>query len=1306
MASFFNMKGTTQTEFMVGIKGPVLKKYDFTANNATTTYLLMPDNTIISKVVFDKDAPTQHYINKTDYTGNAATATKLKTKNIGLAITGLSVSHRKNNGETDSGLSDGSDKIYGELLEIDSSKLVKGQTGVPYTVLADLVASGDLGGTVENADSKIASANHTHSQYLQAGTSGFTISTKSGETGLGGVKIDNANESSTTTTADPQKLLLNLVLRNNAVAAANITNGAVTTDKLDDGAVTAAKIADDSIAPKHLADLISDGNGGYTNGDYSGQIARVVSADNLNVGGKIAGILISSILHRDNNTNYTAIVNNAWNAYNVYDTTNSASKSAADVISAVNTVAAASGTKSVGNLVKWTNDGITGNLKGDVTGNLSGNATTATSAGKLTTAVTLWGNSFDGSGSLGVSTTAASISYTGDITPQSNNKYSLGTSDLKYKNAYLSEKLTAKDIDLSNLLTTLKITISDGNGAGINMNNHNITAADSITANTYASASSASVLGSATSPFAALYIKGPEYIKWKVSNNDVTLKGALDGKANSDHGHRMKTDLTVSSGDVDANGYLTIDNGNNTAVKLATDAHTHSLSDIEGVTGIYQFKDTIQAVTIGENENAGKILVPSIANPSNGDVYNVLTEFEYEGETYPAGTNIVYEKDIATEVNGQTVYTGIWKPIGGSFNVDLGKFVTGFEVLDIVDANNKKIYKGSSGQAYNATGTAVINSYNVALAISLSNLYDDRKRTQEQITNNIVPFVSSTIVLPKATHDNFGLVKIFNETSAEYTAGATETNKNYGVLLDDNNRAYVHVPWTDTKTIDKYDLITTHITTADDFSDRTFDSNTFNAAGLIDYSGVSGVSDPYLKLRWNNDNIASIKKRIQIVGTGQATAKLSTNGDGRDSKITIDVPKRAGYSIPLIKCMSEPIICDYESHGVAGVSNTIGFTADPTVYSENGVFSCDGNKIKDGSLVLLYLEHVDKIYNIVNELAQTKECTYNNGVIQIQVYVPPSALSYELNGYGCTFVLTTTDRESEFMYFADFSKKLFLCQLNLSHGNNTVPYDGDAWDTGHSTATLKILEDIGHTFDDLNAPEVHLKKKRFRLSRPSDTLGGIIRRYAGIAKVIVRTLFLGKNNAYVPLKDLDIDLTDILIRPDYNPHQRQRNAFNVPLNYEDTDGVGNPTNKINVYDSGVDLYSRHTLIDNVCYDYHDFTKYAFSDSTQTKNILFKGDKINLHSLKKERRGAYLQKKQNIGIRKHNGNISLDKLDIDFEKKMFMRDYTKIKFQYILQFNNSDMYNICGGISGDEYTLSKSQTVKGGYWAINIDKNIK
>ena len=100
-------------------------------------------------------------------------------------------------------------------------------------------------------------------------------------------------------------------------------------------------------------------------------------------------------------------------------------------------------------------DLLDGKHNGELTASsCTGNAATATSAAactgnsatatKLAASITLWGQSFDGSGNI-----SGSLSNTGDVTPSATTTYSIGSSSLKYSNGYI-EKLYFGKSFLSN----------------------------------------------------------------------------------------------------------------------------------------------------------------------------------------------------------------------------------------------------------------------------------------------------------------------------------------------------------------------------------------------------------------------------------------------------------------------------------------------------------------------------------------------------------------------------------------------------------------------------------------------------------------------------------------------------------------------------------------------------------------------------------------------------------------------------------------------------------------------------------------
>ena len=1302
MASFFNMKGTTQNEFMIGVKGPILQRSQYTVNATSRAYLTLPDYVIASKIMLSNinmGATGEKYINAEQYTGNAATATKLSSKNIGLSIDGMVLTHKLDaNSAENTGLSDGSGLIYAQIVSIDSSKLIKGNNGgMLYSVLEDLVTSGDLNPSNDIATSHIASATHIHSQYLRVGSDGLTVTTKNGETTLGDVKINNQTETATvtagTTVADPQTIKLDLELRAGSVGETELATNAVTTNKIKTGAVTMGKIADGQIRPKHLENYTL--NSADNNGDYSAKIWKVYSANHLNAGGTIAGINISDILYAEtiNNTStLTSTVNSAFNAYNIYNKSDNTYKSASDVISAVNKVGNASKTKSENNLVLWSSNGI----NGDITGKAA-SATSADSATKLTTAKTLWGNSFDGSADIGTSTTAANIQYTGDITPKESNKSNLGSDNLKYKNLYIAGTAYTNDISALGTATVKKLTISTtatGSNATddkvcIDLNSHNIANGKDITADRFLPLSTGSnkSLGADGSGFSSIWLGGTDFSAIKVRVNTTTtanLQNVLDGKADTSHSHNLSA-ITVDASAADiASGFF---HG------LALSSHTHSLDQITGLDGIYRFKGTKNEILVDQN-NGNRLYFSdqTDSNTNHGDVYNVLHEFVYEGETYPAGTNVVYEKDVPVENTDPVQYTGVWKPLGGTFNVELGDYMTGVE-------SDAEIYKSLlHGENDKFTAQALIDSF--GLDIKFTGRRD--KRTNEDDRK-----FSYWARIPRATATNFGLIKTITADMQESDQSyGSETPRRYGIKINSEGYGYVDVPWEDKDTVDKYSIITTDSTAAitgecpkahygrSGFENEWQDK--VNASGILTGTNKGIFNDNQLKIRsvhFNGTNY-TVDKSISIRGTGQAIVKYKTYdaNSHRDGDLTIDVPDRAGYGIPIIKCMGTPEFVDdtpVNRGRNPGISNKFLFSAVDSDYDGNGVFSTDDNKIKDGSLVLLYLDKPHNLFKrrISNETYPGRQVGFQNGTGQIIIRVPRSSflnsdldansdILSKLNKSYIDFKLLTPEREALYMYFTDLSKKFFLCQINIGHGQNTVPGDDHFNEGTCHRSTIKIVEDIGATFEKLDPPNIVFKNGEFRLCTINNTLSSLFRRYNGIGDIYIRTLHLNKKGRFTHTPELDFNLSQEVISSEY-VNVNNRNFIYKGLESQNS-----------IYSRHPRLYTKNELLNMICTNYN--------SSNPSFMIQFKNDCTNWHFHKAHldengnpKRSEYVNKKRNVGLIKKTGNVSLSELNIEREQKTYMRNYDKLKFQYVLHFNISDLYDIAGKLSPDEFTITKT-----------------
>src|SRR5574344_2734804 len=197
MASFFNMKGTTQGSFQVGINGPILTKI----NNNT---ILLPDNVVAPiKIIFgsNSDALT-HYITSTDYTGNAATATKLQNS-INILFNGITGTAYEGNDSSAKSI-DRNSNITLDINEIPASLL----TG---NIIYDRISS--LIGTAANT---IAAGNHNHDSVYILKSNTF----------------DDATASNLDISGTYNQLVL--TYKDNSIETTKIQKKAITSDKIAD----------------------------------------------------------------------------------------------------------------------------------------------------------------------------------------------------------------------------------------------------------------------------------------------------------------------------------------------------------------------------------------------------------------------------------------------------------------------------------------------------------------------------------------------------------------------------------------------------------------------------------------------------------------------------------------------------------------------------------------------------------------------------------------------------------------------------------------------------------------------------------------------------------------------------------------------------------------------------------------------------------------------------------------------------------------------------------------------------------------
>ena len=226
--------------------------------------------------------------------------------------------------------------------------------------------------------------------------------------------------------------------------------------------------------------------------------------------------------------------------------------------------------------------------------------------------------------------------------------------------------------------------------------------------------------------------------------------------------------------------------------------------------------------------------------------------------------------------------------------------------------------------------------------------------------------------------------------------------------------------------------------------------------------------------------------------------------------------------------------------------------------------------------------------------------------------------------------------------------------------------EGDNVDPYPSGGVINILDNVGATIDSLELPTVYISNGGNDINLENyntNNMVAVLSRYAGIAQLKLRTLKINDKNSYTSIPVLDCII----------PYVANRTTDEI-MSYVD-DAVSYRSQDLFIYD-------KNTLLDNM------ITQSSLGQSLN--KIHFKGDAM--------------VKRKHPGITKKQGHITLETFDKDSNMKKYRRDYTKIKFQYVLTFNNN--FEFSGKPSCDEITLSKrlSQCFRNKYDMIQLKLN--
>ena len=287
-------------------------------------------------------------------------------------------------------------------------------------------------------------------------------------------------------------------------------------------------------------------------------------------------------------------------------------------------------------------------------------ASSSDTAKKLSASVSLWGQSFDGSESI-----SGSIQNTNQISPSASGQYDIGTTNLKYRNLYLSGDVVANilnilsnatiggDLDVSGELTSASLS-SDGN----------------------------------------LVINGTSTLK-AISGTSLTLTGSVTATGLTINGSSVFTgDITASGRTVTANTFKGNLSGSATSAYTLVNPRSLWGNSFDGS------KDISGSIDLSGNNinNVSQIIPPngvdntSIGESGNGfhDIYATTFHGSLSGNASSATTATKISNSLTVNglISGQKTFNG---QTAVAIDVSANN-ISGLE--DYINSNTPKEYKG------------------------------------------------------------------------------------------------------------------------------------------------------------------------------------------------------------------------------------------------------------------------------------------------------------------------------------------------------------------------------------------------------------------------------------------------------------------------------------------------------------------------------------------------------------------------------------------------------------------------------------
>lgn len=403
--------------------------------------------------------------------------------------------------------------------------------------------------------------------------------------------------------------------------------------------------------------------------------------------------------------------------------------------------------------------------------------------------------------------------------------------------------------------------------------------------------------------------------------------------------HAKTADAATSATTATNAGHATSADSATSATKATQDKNGHDIVDT------YATKSQVSALSsalVYRGTVDAKYALPT-KNVKVGDVYVVAAAGTFAGQTCEPGDMIIAQTASNAEGTPAPTWTVVQTNINGavttSSTLSDGKLILGGGGTSVRTASSTGFVKIDSGDV--SVDNNVVTTSGTTLGDGKLVIGGNNKIVKTASGSGFVKLKNGTVEYDLNTY--LTSVPVAKDAAVGgFKTGYTQSGKNYAVVLNDKNQAYVYVPWTDNNT--------------------TYPLASASTNGLMSKDDKSKLDDLSLSGESFNDTLTDTKGlTLNLVGTGSSynipivkpSTDASTYGlmSGADKKkldgIAEDANKyslpvananglggiRIGY-LPLAGTKNYPVVLDTNNKAYVSVP----WTDNNTTYTADGVY--------------------------------------------------------------------------------------------------------------------------------------------------------------------------------------------------------------------------------------------------------------------------------------------------------------------------------------------------------------------------------